>query len=181
MKFQIVYRGPGAEVHSEQCRDIDQEHQFWADKLVDAEHQYGAAWKAWEGKDAEYEIIHNTQFFPCLAEESGRPNRRRSKVSVPFDIEEDTAAEILEACYGRVIRWRRDMDDEEEFASLYPAGPHPRKIRGEFVDTFPHRYTEITISSEGRRILQFLDSGKGKKNGGTGFRAVALDTIVSVK
>jgi hypothetical protein len=165
VKFQVVYRTEEgtAEIHSMACRD-------WEDTdgsmVVDAPHTWGAALEAW-GHDTEPELcaVQFTYFFPCLAERKATPRR-----NLPFD-PEGTPAEIIEACYGKLIKWKNGISGNVEMARLYPEGPHDSKRRG--IVTYPHKYTEVTYGPNGEGMLNFLDVGGG-------FRAVRLDAIVSV-
>ena len=88
------------------------------------------------------------------------PTKRPTQRNIPFDIDGDYDQEILGAVAGRTIVWVNSLDGEEKMAAI-PAKPGP--------------HTKIELSSAGRRILVFVDAM------GTGFRSVALDTLVAVK
>jgi hypothetical protein len=183
VKYQVVYRTEDgtAEIHSEACREWDRGDNPDDEILIDAPNPWSAAVETWSHDTApEYLACSFTLFFPCLAPGQPRPKQRR-RGKVPFDVEEDTAPEVLATLYGRVITWERDEDGKTEFASLFPEGGNMVKRRGEFVEVFPHRHTEIVHNAAGRRILKFIDAGKGRRDGSTGYRAVYLDAIVSVK
>lgn len=184
VKYQVVYRTEdgSAEIHSESCRDWERGADPADELLIDAGGTWAAAVAAW-AHDSEPEICATnfTLFFPCLAPGGETPKRKPRKGKLPFHYEDDTAAEVLAALYGRTITWERDEDGKSESASLYPEGGNMVRRRGDFVEVFPHRHTEIVHNFEGRRILKFIDSGKGRRDGSTGYRAVYLDAIVSVK
>ena len=183
MKYQAVYRTEDGtvEIHSEACREWTRGVSLDDEILLDAPNPWCAAVEAWAHDTApEYLACNFTLFFPCLEPVQPRPKQRR-KGKVPFNYDDDTAAEVLAALYGKIITWARDEDGKEESASLYPEGAHMVRRRGDFVETFPHRHTEIVHNFEGRRFLKFIDAGKGRRDGSTGYRAVYLDAIVSVK
>lgn len=165
MKFQVVYRTEEgtAEIHGMSCRDWDGAD---GSMVVEAPHTWSAALLAWE-HDTEPELcaVQFTYFFPCLA-----PTKRPAKHNVPFD-PDGTPAEIIEACYGKLIRWTNGISGNIEMARLYPEGPYNSKRRG--IMTYPHKYTEVTYGPNGEGMLNFLDVGGG-------FRAVRLDAIISV-
>lgn len=166
MKFQVVYRTEEgtAEIHSEACREWEGDD---GNTIVEADHTWGAAVAAWE-HDTEPEIcaVRFTLFFPCLAPSA----KRKPKRKLPFD-PDGTPAEILEACYGKLIKWTNGISGNVEMARLYPEGPYDSKRRG--IITYPHKYTEVTYGPNGEGMLNFLDVGGG-------FRAVRLDAIIQV-
>ena len=165
MKFQVVYRTEEgtAEIHGMSCRDWDGAD---GSMVVEAPHTWGAALLAWD-HDTEPELcaVQFTYFFPCLA-----PTKRPAKRNVPFD-PEATPAEIIEACYGKLVKWTNGISGNVEMARLYPEGPYNSKRRG--IITYPHKYTEVTYGPNGEGMLNFLDVGGG-------FRAVRLDAITQV-
>jgi hypothetical protein len=176
VKFQIMYRADLLEVHSFACTKLDTED-MWAVELVDADHQYGAAWDAWGGKgNQEQRVIQGTLFYPCL-NGTVTPARRGRYVQreLPFDPAEDLDAAVIAACYGRKIVWTNSISGGQDTARLFPEGPRRHIVRNVEVFTEPHKHTSITVSKDGRRSLNFIDAG------GYGFRSVALDSIVSVK
>ena len=182
MKFQVICRNDGSvEIHSRDCREVTWEN-YYSDGIVDAANAFGAAIEVLGGDEQE---AFNALLFPCLApgyeapEDRPRRGRRPTRRAVPFDPDDDADAAVIEACMGRTVTWIGDIGGEEEYGTLYPEGPHVKVVDRREITSFPHNYTSITVSSTGRRVLNFLHRGDRKV--GACFRSVALDTIVSVK
>ena len=87
------------------------------------------------------------------------PTKRPTQRNIPFDIDGDYDQEIIARTAGGRLVWVNSLTGEEETAQVPKEG----------------RHTKIELSSAGRRILVFVDAM------GTGFRSVALDTLVAVK
>jgi hypothetical protein len=164
MKFRVLdfY----VEVHAEDCLDV-----AGTGTLVEAETAFDAALSVCDGN--EHYALTQVRYYSCLREPPKRP-RRRTRRNIPFLLD-DTDDNIIYACAGKRIVWLNELKDCEEIAFLYPSGPHYKFLpRGVIVTTFPHDHTKITVSPSGDRILNFIDMK------GTGFRAVRLESIVSV-
>jgi hypothetical protein len=177
MKFQVICRTDGSvEVHARDCREVTWEN-YYSDGIVDAANPFGAAVETLGGDErAAFDAL----LFPCLAPDYAAPEalrrpRRPTRRAVPFDPADSADPEVIDACTGKRLKWVNGHTDREEDARLYPEGPHEKLISGRVVTSYPHNHTKITVAADGRRILNFLDAG------GTGFRAVALDAIVSVR
>jgi len=177
MKYKVVVKKDGGvEVHSLKCKEIDWTDYF-SDADLDAPSPFGAAIAA---QYSEAEALNDVVYFECLGPDYEAPEdrprgRRPRKRAVPFDPAGDDDEDIINAVKGAKLVWENSLTGGEESAQLYPDGPWEKNIqRGVTVTTFPHRQTKITVTSDGRRVLGFIDAG------GTGFRACALDSIVSV-
>lgn len=90
-----------------------------------------------------------------------QPVKRELKVSLPFDIEEAYDDEILEKCRGRKLIWWNDTAEDYDSATVSKNGKDPRNYK-------------IETGTAGRAILTFCSME-------TGFRSVALETLVQVK
>lgn len=182
MKFQVICRNDGdVEIHSRTCKEVDWTN-YYSDGIVDAVNPFGAAVETCGGDElAALEAL----YFPCLApgyeapENRPRRGRRPTRRAVPFDVEESTDEEVIAACMGKRITWTSEISGREDSGVLYPPGPHEKLINGRMVTSFPHNHTTITNGAAGRRVLNFIH--RGDRETGTQFRAVALESIVSVR
>lgn len=182
MKFQVICRNDGSvEVHSRTCREVTWEN-YYSDGVVEAESAFAAAVDVLGGDERE---ACDALLFPCLAPdyeapETPRRPRRPTRRAVPFDPDESADPEVIGACYGKRVTWVSEISGQEEYGVLYPEGPYDKILdKGRVITTYPHNYTTITVSTAGRRVLNFLH--RGDRGTDTQFRAVALETIVSVK
>lgn len=87
------------------------------------------------------------------------PVKRELKVMIPFDIETAYDDEILDACRGKTLVWWNDTSEDYERATVIGKNPNHYKIE---------------TGAAGRAILTFCSVE-------TGFRSVALESLVQVK
>jgi hypothetical protein len=89
---------------------------------------------------------------------NGAAPKRLFVERLPFDPDSDTDAKILSACAGRRVTWRTSLNPDELESGVTPRGGIHYKI---------------TETSEGKRVLNFVDANYG-------FRACYVDAIVGV-
>jgi len=88
---------------------------------------------------------------------------------VPFSVDGATDEEVFDCVIGKRLTWLNGLTDELEYARLLPDGRSPKTGKQY------HMHTNLSESSEGRRILTFVDAD------GSGFRSVALDALIRVR
>ena len=138
----------------------------------DAEHITDAIEQGWHdflasGEVAWRDAVEFTTVEPCagLSMPVGRPKRGRAIRSrkLPFDPEADMDTDVLGAVIGKIIEWENTLSGGTESARV------PRRQSA---------HTKLGETSDGRRVLTFVDD---RGNAGTGFRSVALDTVLRVR
>jgi len=127
----------------------------------------------WEPYDSSYTEGDKEKMVPNLATAlrilAEPPFVNGHRKFVPFSVDGATDEEVFDAVIGRRLTWLNSLTNELENARLLPDGRSPKTGKPY------HIHTHLTESSEGRRILTFVDQD------GSGFRSVALDALIRVR
>lgn len=167
-------------VHRRGCADIRKSHlrdaaEYWHGEAENCREAIEQAFFDEGGEDYTFDDARGwTTFHECAALEwprGRRPKRNyvERRVNLPFDPDGDDDETVLECLFGRKITWRNSYTNGEESASVPKEGARAKNGR------LSNIQTHLTETIDGRRILTFVDAG------GTGFRSVALETIMVVK
>lgn len=177
MKILVLYSEEGyATVHAYDCECPEAEEETDDEVEGEAADIRQAIEIAYDLDDPEVnyqDAFSWTTFAECasLPRALGRPpkDRRLLAVKIPFDPQAAEDFEILAKVAGRKLVWINSISGEQESARVAA-----EDYRNPKTGSAPAAYTHISYSSEGRRILTFVDQA------GTGYRSVGVDSIVQV-
>jgi hypothetical protein len=139
----------------------------------EAEHITDAIEQGWHdflktGEVSWRDAVEFTTIEPCagLSMPAGRPKRGRAirARNLPFDPDTSPDDVVLTAVIGKTVHWENSLSGGMESARVGRRAVSP--------------HTHLRATSTGRRVLTFVDD---RGNAGTGFRSVALDSIVRVR